>query len=159
MFFTSYSSYMVLFKLRNRYFFIHFVLIVHSTYKHSEIYHFALDVWLLTSQIKNTTAFWGTDVSSSSGGKRRGWLYLGVPQRKKAQHRRSFSIFYLILPTFPVSEMLCILSPGKRGNIAKNLDGLQIWLVHLPLYFCLLSDLPVHSTKLGYYCIIMIVSW
>lgn len=57
---------------------------------------------------------------------------------------------YLKTKTFPVSEMLCILSPGKKRNIPKNLDGLQnLTRSSAATYFCLLSDLPVHSTKLG----------
>jgi hypothetical protein len=47
-------------------------LIGYSINKHSKTCHFATDVWPLSSQIKNPTAFWKTGVSSSSGGKRRG---------------------------------------------------------------------------------------
>jgi hypothetical protein len=63
--------------------------------------------------------------------------------KEKAQHRRLFvSIFCLKKETFPVSEILCVLSPGKRDNIAKNLAGLQNFTRSSgATYFCLLTDL------------------
>jgi hypothetical protein len=71
-----------------------------------------------------------------------------VYHKEKAQQRRFFSIFYLKTEIFPVSEILRILSPRKKGNIPKKLDGLQNLIRSSgATYFCLLSDLPVHRTK------------
>jgi hypothetical protein len=56
-------------------------------------------------------------VSSSSGGKRRGGCILVYNKENPQQRRFFFSIFYLKTEIFPLSEILCILSPGKKVNI------------------------------------------
>ena len=58
-------------------------------------------------------------------GKGEGECILVFHKEKAPKLRFFFSISYLKTETFPDSEILCILSPGKKGTIPKNPNGLQ----------------------------------